>query len=68
VTVPIVSGGIFSSNENKSLIPEYLQPTPLEFGNVLSQQNVTVRLGIFHEGVFSNSTTYEIIPVWKNAP
>ena len=54
-TVPITEGGIgaFSTNETfRDLIPYYLYPTPLEFGNVLSQQNVTVRLAIFHDGVF----------------
>jgi sensor domain CHASE-containing protein len=68
-TVPITEGGIgaFSTNETlRNLIPYYLYPTPLEFGNVLSQQNVTVRLAIFHEGIFPNSTRYEINPVWEN--
>ena len=69
-TVPITSGGIaaFSTNESRNLIPYYLYPTSLEFGNVLSQENVTVRLAIFHEGVFSNNTRYEVNPVWHNTP
>jgi len=70
-TVPINEGGIgaFSTNETlRNLIPYYLYPTPLEFGNVLSQQNVTVRLAIFHEGIFPNSTRYEINPIWHNIP
>jgi hypothetical protein len=69
-TVPITEGGIgaFSTNETlRNLIPYYIYPTPLEFGNVLSQQNVTVRLAIFHEGIFPNSTRYEINPVWENS-
>jgi hypothetical protein len=67
-TVPITEGGIaaFSTNETKNPIPYYLYPTSLEFGNVLSQENVTVRLAIYHDGVFSNSTRYQINPVWKN--
>ena len=65
-TVPIVSYGVFSANENRTLIPEYLKLTQLEFGNVLGQQNATVRLGIFHEGIFPNSTRYEINPFWEN--
>ena len=65
-TVPIVSDGVFSINENKTLIPYYQHLTPLEFGNVLGQQNATVRLSIFHEGSFPNSTRYEINPVWEN--
>jgi hypothetical protein len=69
-TVPIASGGIaaFSSNETKNPIPYYLYPTSLEFGNVLSQENVTVRMAIFHEGVFSNNTRSEVNPVWHNTP
>jgi len=67
-TVPITQGGIgaFSTNETfRDLIPYYLYPTPLEFGNVLSQQNVTVRLAIFHDGSFPNGTRYEMNPVWE---
>jgi hypothetical protein len=66
-TVPIVGYGVFSTNENKSLLPEYLQLTSLQFGNVLSNENATVRLSIFHEGVFSNSTMYQVNPVWENS-
>ena len=66
VSLPLVNGGIFSANENKSLIPEYFTPTEHMFGNVLSQQNVTVRMSIYHEGSFSNSTKYEITPFWTN--
>jgi hypothetical protein len=67
-TVPVIEGGIaaFSTNESRNLIPSYLYPTTLEFGNVLSQQNVTIRMAIFHEGVFPNETRYEINPVWEN--
>lgn len=65
-TVPIVSYGVFSINGNKTLIPYYQQLTQLEFGNILGQQNATVRLSIFHEGSFPNSTRYEINPVWEN--
>jgi hypothetical protein len=67
-TIPITEGGIgaFSTNETlRNLIPYYLYPTPLVFDDVLSQQNVTVRLAIFHEGIFPNSTRYEINPVWQ---
>jgi hypothetical protein len=68
-TVPITEGGIGAYSTNytlRNLIPYYLYPTPLEFDNVLSQQNVTVRLAIFHEGIFPNSTRYEINPLWEN--
>lgn len=67
-TVPITEGGIgaFSTNDTlRNLIPYYLYPTPLEFGNLLSQQNVTVRLAIFHDGAFSNNTRYQVNPVWE---
>jgi hypothetical protein len=70
-TVPITEGGVgaFSTNETiKNLIPYYFYPTPIEFGNVLSQENVTVRLAIFHDGVFSNSTRYQVNPVWEDNP
>jgi hypothetical protein len=66
-TVPLMSG-TFSYNDNESLIPDITQPTPFVFGNILSQQNTTVRISIYHEGTFSNSTTYELIPVWTNSP
>jgi hypothetical protein len=67
-TVPITSGGIaaFSTNPSKNLIPDYLYSASLEFGNILSQENVTIRMAIFHEGTFSNSTRYEINPIWEN--
>ncbi len=67
-TAPITEGdaGAFTTNETlKNLIPYYFYPTPQFFGNVLSQQNVTVKLAIFHDGVFPNSTRYEINPVWE---
>ncbi len=73
VTVPIVPGRTFSTALNESLIPEvpYWLPdaiplSELEYGNVLSQENVTVRFSIFHEGIFPSSTRYEIIPIWEN--
>ena len=37
-TVPIVGYGVFSTNENRTLIPDYLQLTPIQFGNVLSRR------------------------------
>jgi hypothetical protein len=69
-TVPITEGdtGAFTTNETlRNLIPHYFHPTPFEFGNVLSQQNVTIRLAIFHNGNFQNSTKYQITPVWENS-
>ena len=64
-TVPIVAYGVFSINGNLSLIPSFQQLTPLEFGNILGYQNATVRLSVFHEGLFPNSTRYEINPIWE---
>lgn len=66
-TVPITDGGVGAFATKPSLIPSYLYPVPLEFNDLLSQQNVTVRLAIFHEGVFPNSTRYEVNPVWETA-
>ena len=66
-TVPIVGYGVFSTNENRTLIPDYLQLTPIQFGNVLSQENATVRLSIFHEGIFQNDTRFEVIPIYAVA-
>jgi hypothetical protein len=69
-TVPITEGdaGAFTTNETlKNLIPHYFYPTPQMFGNVLSQQNVTVRLVIFHDGAFPSSTRYEIKPIWEKS-
>ena len=63
-TVPIAGYGIFSTNQNRTLIPDYLQLTPIQFGNVLSQENATVRLSIFHEGIFPNDTRFEAIPIY----
>lgn len=67
-TVPITEGGIGAFATKPNLIPSYLYPAPLEFNNLLSQQNVTVRVAIFHEGVFPNSTRYQITPVWESSP
>ncbi len=65
-TVPIVGYGVFSINDNKTLLPNYLQLTPISSGMVLSQQNVTVRVSIFHEDIFPNNTRLEINPIWQN--
>jgi hypothetical protein len=67
ITVPLISGS-YSTNENEPLMPYYIQLTPLAFGNVLSQQDLELRIAIYHEGTFSNSTKYEMTPVWTNYP
>lgn len=71
-TVPIVSYE-FSIASNEQLASQlhywvggFILPGELKYGNVLSQENVTVGFNIFHEGSFPNSTIYEINPVWEN--
>ena len=34
--------------------------------NIYSQQNITVRFGIYHTGIFPNNTRYEAIPIYAN--
>ena len=61
VTAPILSNG-------------YMVACPPHTGkllgplntNIFSQQNMTVILGVYHEGIFSDSTRYEAIPVYEN--
>ena len=67
ITVPLISGS-YSTDENETLMPYYIQLSPLAFGNVLSQQDLEVRIAIYHESTFSNSTKYEMTPVWTNSP
>ena len=67
ITVPLISGS-YSTNMNTSLMPYYMQHSPMTFRNILSQENVEVRMAIYHEGIFSNSTTYKMTPVWTNSP
>ena len=64
-TIPLVAYGTFSTNENK-IKPNNENITPYTFENILSHQNVTIRIAIYHEDLFSSSTKYEIIPIWKN--
>jgi len=73
VTVPIVPDRTFSTALNESLVPavpywlpDAISLIDLEYGTVFSQENVTVRFSIFHEGIFPSSTRYEIIPIWEN--
>jgi hypothetical protein len=67
-TLPIADAGVDAFATKPSLLPSYIYPAPLEFNNLLSQQNVTVRVAIFHEGIFPNNTRYQITPVWENSP
>jgi hypothetical protein len=40
---------------------------PVLHTNIFSQQNMTVIMGIYHEGVFPSSTRYEAIPIYNSA-
>jgi hypothetical protein len=64
VTVPIVSGGYSVTYA----IPPHnnLNPAPIMHTNIFSQQKMTVILGIYHQGIFSDSTRYEAIPIYKS--
>jgi hypothetical protein len=66
-TCPIHSG-VFDSSEKKNIVSQTFQVTSNEFtfGDILSQQKVIVRVGIYHEGSFPDTTTYKIIPIWTN--
>jgi hypothetical protein len=63
-TIPVSLGGYSVTYA----IPPHNTPhsTPMMHTNIFSQQNVTVILGIYHEGIFSKSTRYEAIPIYKN--
>ena len=61
-TMPVLDNGYI---ETYAIPPHTNQPRPLTT-NIFSQQNMTVIMGIYHEGVFSNSTRYEAIPVFQN--
>jgi hypothetical protein len=72
ITVPITDRG-FSTAFNDSLVPavpywlpDAISLNKLTYDNVLSEENVTVRFSIFHEGIFPSSTRYQIIPIWEN--
>jgi len=61
VTAPILSNGYmvaYPPHTGKLLGPLNT--------NIFSQQNMTVILGVYHEGIFSDSTRYEAIPVYEN--
>jgi len=61
-TMPILDNGYIVTYA----VPPYTnQARPLTT-NIFSQQNMTVIMGIYHEGVFSNSTRYEAVPVYQN--
>lgn len=63
-TVPVSLGGY---SVTYAIPPRNnLHPTPIMHTNIFSEQNVTVILGIYHEGIFSDSTRYEAIPIYKN--
>jgi hypothetical protein len=72
VTVPVTDRE-FSTAFDDSLVPAvpYWLPgatslNKLTYGDVLSEENVTVRFSIFHDGIFPSSTRYQIIPIWEN--
>ncbi len=63
-TIPVSLGGY---SVTYAIPPRNtLHSTPMMHTNIFSQQNVTVILGIYHEGIFSKSTRYEAIPLYKN--
>ena len=64
-TIPLVAYGTFSTDEDK-IKPNNENITPYTTENILSYQNKTISISIYHEGSFSSNTAYEIIPIWKN--
>lgn len=67
VTCPI-NAGVFDSSEKKNIVSQTFQATSSQFTipYLLTQQRIEVRVGIYHEGNFPDTTTYKIIPVWTN--
>lgn len=73
VTVPLDIGSGFATAAEDYLVPKvpYWLPgsirlSELEYGTVLSQQNMTVRFSLFHAGSFPDGTRYELEPIWEN--
>jgi hypothetical protein len=69
LTVPLDNGAIFGSDAGSyAYLSSFYETNSLQLGNLYSQQNATISISIYHEGTFSNSTNYNIIPVWTNSP
>jgi hypothetical protein len=62
-TMPVMDSAIVYST---SIIHNSLKP-PILHTTILSQQNMTVIMGIYHEGVFPSSTRYEAIPIYDSS-
>ena len=62
ITMPIMNSATVYST---SLIHGSLKP-PILHTTILSQQNMTVIMGIYHEGIFPSSTRYEAIPIYES--
>jgi hypothetical protein len=61
-TMPIMDSATVYST---SIIHNSQQP-PFLHTTILSQQNMTVIMGIYHEGIFPSSTWYEAIPIYES--
>jgi hypothetical protein len=61
-TMPVMdSATVYSTSIiHNSQTPPNLHTT------ILSQQNMTVIMGIYHEGIFPSSTRYEAIPIYES--
>lgn len=61
-TMPVMDSAIVYSTSiiHNSPAPPNLHTT------ILSQQNMTVIMGIYHEGIFPSSTRYEAIPIYES--
>jgi len=66
LTVPLVNGATFGSDAaTEAYVSNSYANSSQQLGSLNSQQNLTIEVGIFHEGVVSN---WNVTPVWTDSP
>jgi cell division protein FtsL len=70
MTVPLDNGAVFGTDTqiNSYLTDNYYSLSSTQLSILYSGQTATIVIDIFHEGTFSNSSSYKIMPVWTNSP
>jgi hypothetical protein len=65
-TIPLINGATYGTDvETNAYVYSSYGNSSLTLESLQGKQNVTIEVGIFHEGVVSNWT---ITPVWTNLP
>jgi len=66
MTVPLINGATFGTDAGTdAYVSSSYGNSSLQLGSLYSEQNATIEIGIFHEGIVSN---WNITPVWTNSP